>query len=66
MRMVVDVGDFDRSTWVNLTGASGHPFDDHYDDQVGAWREGRAYRWPFTDAAMAKAAEDEQRLAPRS
>ncbi|GMA86309.1 hypothetical protein GCM10025868_15590 [Angustibacter aerolatus] len=36
MRMVVDVGRFDDSTWVNLTGASGHPFDAHYDDQARA------------------------------
>jgi len=66
MRMVVDVGDFDRSTWVNLTGVSGHPYDSHYDDQVGAWRDGRGYPWPFSEAAAKGAADDEQRLVPRS
>ena len=43
MRMVVDLGDLDRSRWVNQTGASGHPFSPHYDDQVGAWVEGETY-----------------------
>jgi penicillin amidase len=66
MRMVVDVGQFDRSTWVNLTGVSGHPWDGHYDDQVGAWREGTSFPWPFTDAATKEAADDEQQLVPRS
>ena len=28
MRMVVSLADLDRSRWVNLTGASGHAFDD--------------------------------------
>jgi penicillin amidase len=66
MRMVIDVGDFDRSTWVNLTGASGHPLDGHYDDQLGAWRDGRSFAWPFTEAATRRAADDEQRLVPPS
>jgi penicillin amidase len=66
MRMVVDVGQFDRSTWVNVTGTSGHPVDSHYDDQVGAWREGRSFSWPFTDAATRAATDDEQQLVPRS
>ena len=66
MRMVVDVGQFDRSTWVNLTGVSGHPWDGHYDDQVGAWRKGTSFPWPFTDAATKEASDDEQQLVPRS
>ncbi|MCW7991553.1 penicillin amidase, partial [Streptomyces platensis subsp. clarensis] len=34
MRMVVNVGDWDRSRWINLTGASGHAFNSHYTDQT--------------------------------
>ncbi|GAB3693251.1 penicillin acylase family protein [Angustibacter aerolatus] len=64
MRMVVDVGRFDDSTWVNLTGASGHPFDAHYDDQLGHWVAGRSYPWPFTEAAVRSATDDEQQLTP--
>ena len=40
MRMVVDLGDLDASTWVNLTGASGHAFHPHYDDQAPLWQRG--------------------------
>jgi penicillin amidase len=40
MRMVVDLGDLDRSRWVNLTGASGHAFHRYYTDQVELWRTG--------------------------
>ncbi len=41
MRMVVDLGDLDRSTWVTVTGTSGHPASKHYADQLdlGPWRD---------------------------
>ncbi|MGL5858179.1 MAG: penicillin acylase family protein [Angustibacter sp.] len=64
MRMVVDLADWDRSTWVNLTGASGHPFDAHYDDQVDRWATGRSYSWPFTARAVQDAADQRQTLRP--
>jgi penicillin G amidase len=64
MRMVVDLGDLDRSTWVNLTGASGHPYDDHYLDQVDHWATGRSYAWPFTQRAVQDASAQEQQLRP--
>ena len=64
MRMVVDLGDLDRSRWVNQTGASGHPFSPHYDDQVGAWVKGETYAWPFTEKAVRKADAEELRLVP--
>ena len=34
MRMVVDLSDFDKSRWVNLTGVSGHAFSANYTDQT--------------------------------
>jgi penicillin G amidase len=47
MRMIVDMSNLDGSRWVNLTGASGHAFSDHYADQFEAWRTGRTLpmRW---------------------
>ncbi|MGH3099322.1 MAG: penicillin acylase family protein [Streptosporangiales bacterium] len=47
MRMVVDLADLDDSTWVNLTGASGHAFHRNYFDQARLWARGRAIpmRW---------------------
>ena len=64
MRMIVDLGNLDRSRWVNQTGNSGHPWDSHYDDQVEAWLEGRDYAWPFSQAAVQAAGGDPQEFAP--
>ncbi|KGN30220.1 penicillin amidase [Knoellia sinensis KCTC 19936] len=64
MRMVVDLGNLDRSTWINLTGASGHAFNGHYDDQTEDWVEGRQDPWPFTEKAVREATEDELTLVP--
>lgn len=66
MRMVVDLGNLDRSTWINQTGASGHAFNSHYDDQTEDWVEGRQHPWPFTEKAVRDAAEDELTLVPRA
>ncbi len=65
MRMVVSMKDLDRSTWVNLTGVSGHAFDAHYTDQTDLWAEGRHLSWPFSRAAVEAATEDTLTLAPR-
>lgn len=64
MRMVVDLADFDASTWINLTGASGHAFDAHYTDQTDAWAAGRMRPWPYTLAAVRTAAEQTLTLRP--
>jgi penicillin amidase len=62
MRMVVSLGDLDESRWVNLTGASGHVFSPHYNDQFDLWRAGQTAPWPFTRPAVEAAAEDEMTL----
>ncbi len=64
MRMVVSLADLDDSTWVNLTGASGHAFSAHYTDQTELWAAGRTRSWPFSAAAVAKATQDTLRLVP--
>ena len=64
MRMVVDLSDFDRSTWINLTGASGHAFDAHYTDQTDLWASGKTRPWPFSAAAVKKAADQTLTLRP--
>ncbi|HET7475368.1 MAG TPA: penicillin acylase family protein [Dermatophilaceae bacterium] len=64
MRMVVDLGDLDRSRWVTMTGTSGHPYAEHYDDQVGAWAAGQTFAWPFTLQAVQAAKRDELTLVP--
>lgn len=64
MRMVVDLGDLNRSTWVNATGQSGHPYHPHYKDQVDAWIDGRTFEWPFASQAVREAAAEELTLLP--
>lgn len=64
MRQVIDLSDFDASTWVNLTGASGHAYSAHYADQVDAWLSGAQFPWAFTRAAVDAAAVDVLTLTP--
>jgi penicillin amidase len=64
MRMVVSMADLDASTWVNLTGASGHAFSEHYTDQTDLWAEGRTLPWAFTSAAIEESTEDTLTLWP--
>ena len=64
MRMVVSLGDLDRSLWVNLTGVSGHPASPHYDDQTDLWVEGRYLPWASTRDAVVEAGEDTLTLEP--
>jgi penicillin amidase len=64
MRMVVDLGDLDASTWVTLTGTSGHPASVHYADQFGPWSRGETFPWLFTQAATEADARDRLTLTP--
>ncbi len=64
MRMVVNLGDLDASRWVNQTGNSGHPYDDHYVDQADAWVRNETYPWPFSEKAVRAGAGDELTLTP--
>jgi penicillin amidase len=66
MRMVLDLSDLDRSTWVNLTGASGHAYHPHYVDQLDAWAAGETFPFPFTQAAVQAATVDTLTLTPAS
>lgn len=64
MRMVVDLADLDRSTWVTMTGTSGHPGSAHYTDQLGPWAQGETFPWAFTEAAVRAASANELTLRP--
>ena len=52
MRMVVDLSDFDKSRWINLTGVSGHAFSSNYTDQTELWARGETLPWSFTRGAV--------------
>jgi len=64
MRMVIDLDDFDASTWNHLTGASGHAFNAHYTDQTDDWAKGVQKPWAFSKKAVAKATVDRLVLTP--
>lgn len=58
MRMVVNVGDWDKSRWINLTGASGHAFSAHYTDQTDKWVDGELLDWSFRSKAVEQSTVD--------
>ncbi|MFB7914682.1 penicillin acylase family protein [Streptomyces sp. NPDC056061] len=64
MRMVVNVGDWDKSRWINLTGASGHAFAAHYTDQTDKWAKGELLDWSFGTNAVAESTTDVLTLKP--
>lgn len=64
MRMVVDLDDLDRSRWIQLTGNSGHAFDDHYVDQQALWSSGRTLPWAFGSKAVDEATDETLTLRP--
>ncbi|WP_223623611.1 penicillin acylase family protein [Microbacterium sp. EST19A] len=64
MRMVIDLSDLDASTWIHLTGASGHAFDEHYIDQTADWAAGIQRPWAFSAKAVDAAAVDVLVLTP--
>jgi penicillin amidase len=65
MRMIVDLSDFDRSTWVTSSGTSGHPASGHYNDQQEAWLAGDSFPWAFSRTAVEAAGEDTMTLTAR-
>ncbi|ROR73402.1 penicillin acylase family protein [Bogoriella caseilytica] len=64
LRMAVDMGNRDDSTWVTSTGTSGHPASRHYDDQIAAWAAGETFVWPQSSEAVQEAAASELVLSP--
>ncbi|MFI5427288.1 penicillin acylase family protein [Aeromicrobium sp. UC242_57] len=57
MRMIVDLDDFDRSRWIQLTGNSGHAFHDNYVDQQKLWAQGKTAPWAFESKAVEDATD---------
>jgi len=65
MRMVIDLADFDASTWNHLTGASGHTFHPNYVDQTENWSHGIQTPWAFSADAVDKTTVDTLKLRPK-
>ncbi|MFF4230912.1 penicillin acylase family protein [Streptomyces sp. NPDC001820] len=64
MRMVVNVGDWDKSRWINLTGASGHAYNEHYTDQTDKWADGELLDWAYSSQAVSQKTADTLKLTP--
>ncbi|MGW2368412.1 penicillin acylase family protein [Streptomyces sp. NPDC001667] len=64
MRMVVNLGDLDKSRWINLTGASGHAYNAHYYDQTDKWAKGELLPWAYSADAVKKGTDAELVLKP--
>ncbi|MCX4581574.1 penicillin acylase family protein [Streptomyces sp. NBC_01481] len=64
MRMVVNVGDWDKSRWINLTGASGHAYSAHYIDQTDKWADGELLDWAYGKQAVQARTVDTLKLTP--
>jgi penicillin amidase len=65
MRMAVSMANLDSSSWVNLTGTSGHPYSPHYIDQTDLWATGRTRAWAFSPGAVRRSTEETLVLRPR-
>jgi penicillin amidase len=64
MRMVVSLADFDKSRWINLTGASGHAYNAHYSDQTTKWAKGELLPWAYSAKAVTASTSDTLSLTP--
>ncbi|WP_037910504.1 penicillin acylase family protein [Actinacidiphila yeochonensis] len=64
MRMIVNLQDFDKSRWINLTGASGHAYNAHYTDQTSLWANGELLPWYYSAGRVGKATQAKMVLTP--
>lgn len=63
-RMIVNLGDLDRSVNMNTTGQSAHPFSEHYDDLIPMWANVEYKPMLFTRAAVESNAANTLTLTP--
>lgn len=64
VRFVMDVGDWDKSLFVNMPGQSGDPSNPHYRDMIPSWMNGDYRPLAFTREAVDREAERIIKLTP--
>lgn len=64
VRMVVDVGAWDNSVWINAPGQSGVPGTPHYDDLAPTWSKGGYVPMLYSAEAVDAATEEKLELLP--
>jgi penicillin amidase len=62
--MVVDVGEWDNSVWINTPGQSGDPRSVHYGDLAPLWAKGEYVPMLYTKPAVDRAVEHRIVLRP--
>jgi penicillin amidase len=53
VRMVIDVGNWDASVWINAPGQSGDPRSPHYKDLAPIWAKGHYVKMAYSREAVA-------------
>ena len=64
MRLIADVSDWDKTQQGIALGESGLPKNPHWTDQLADWRAVTPREFPFTQAAVTKAAKETLVLEP--
>src|SRR5689334_16200250 len=64
MRLIADPGDWDKTQQGIALGESGLPKSPHWSDQLADWRAVTPREFPFTEAAVLKAAKETLVLEP--
>ncbi len=64
-RIVVDVGEWDGSLFMNSPGQSGDPKSPHYSDLFEGWAEGKAFPLLYSREKIEEAAEERIVLEPK-
>jgi penicillin amidase len=64
VRIVVDVGQWDNSVWINAPGQSGDPRSPHYGDLARRWANGEYLPMLYSRAAVDEATETRIELVP--
>lgn len=63
-RMVIDLGDLERSRFALAGGQSGNPLSPHYDDLLAPWLRGEGVPIAWSSAAIEASAVDVMELRP--
>ena len=64
IRMVVDVGDWDNSSFSMPGGQSGNPLSPHYDDLLPFWQRAEGVPIAWSEEAVEQAARHTMKLEP--
>jgi penicillin amidase len=63
-RMILDLGDWQRSLTMHTTGQSGHPYHKHYGDMIKPWRDIQYHTMHWERSEIEADAEGVLRLEP--